>query len=195
VDETVSARKARRRQELRERRRAMDEDTRRERAGRLWGNALAELAEQGRLEPGSPVMAFHGFDDEPPTEALFEGVWAAGAELVLPRVEGDHLVPVTHRRGEPLVASSFGVPEPTGAAIDARGLPTVVVPGLAFDRDGRRLGYGVGYYDRFLADVGPDSLVIGACLHPQLVDELPTAGHDVGVDLVVTDREIVRPRR
>jgi 5-formyltetrahydrofolate cyclo-ligase len=69
----------------------------------------------------------------------------------------------------------------------------VVAPGLAFDRAGRRLGYGGGYFDGFLPRLRPDCPVVGVCFAEQLVDAVPAGPRDRGVDVVVTDREVVRP--
>ncbi len=63
----------------------------------------------------------------------------------------------------------------------------VLVPGLAFTRDGHRLGQGGGWYDRFLPDVREDCTTIGVCFAPQLVEALPTEDHDVRMDHVVCD--------
>ena len=78
----------------------------------------------------------------------------------------------------------FAVPEDD---VDPGWPDVVVVPGLAFAPDGQRLGQGGGWYDRFLIGVRDDCETIGVCFREQLVDELPTAPHDVAVDRVVTD--------
>jgi 5-formyltetrahydrofolate cyclo-ligase len=63
----------------------------------------------------------------------------------------------------------------------------VIVPGLAFDRSGHRVGYGRGFYDRFLATLRPDALTVGICFSVQLVDEVPHGQGDRPVDLVMTE--------
>ena len=68
----------------------------------------------------------------------------------------------------------------------------VIVPGLAFTVEGDRLGQGGGWYDRFLADARPDSTAIGVCFFEQVVGALPVEPHDVTMDLVVTDRGVLR---
>jgi 5-formyltetrahydrofolate cyclo-ligase len=82
-----------------------------------------------------------------------------------------------------LVASKFGVQEPSGPAVNVDEIDFVIVPGLAFTTAGDRLGYGMGYYDRFLPTVSATS--VGVCFTEQLVDEMPLADHDVRVDMVV----------
>ena len=69
----------------------------------------------------------------------------------------------------------------------------MVAPGLAFDRAGRRLGYGGGYFDAFLPRLRPGCPVVGVCFAEQLVDEVPAGPHDRAVDVVVTDRDVIRP--
>lgn len=71
--------------------------------------------------------------------------------------------------------------------VDGRWPDLVVVPGLAFTEAGERLGQGGGWYDRFLADRSPGTLVVGVAFEPQVIDAVPTDAHDVPMDCVVTD--------
>ena len=81
----------------------------------------------------------------------------------------------------------MGVPAPVdGARIDPGDLQLVLVPGMAFDRSGRRLGRGGGFYDRFLARLAPGTLKIGFCFRCQVLEEIPTSDHDRLVDAIVT---------
>ncbi len=70
--------------------------------------------------------------------------------------------------------------------VDPAVLDVVVVPGLAFTPDGRRLGQGGGHFDRFLPLLRGDCLRIGVAFEEQLVDDLPTSPHDIAVDVVIT---------
>jgi 5-formyltetrahydrofolate cyclo-ligase len=117
-----------------------------------------------------------------------------GAEVAYPRVVST--VPALLAfcrvaRGEALAAGRFGIPEPraAGAVADAD-LEIIFVPGIAFARDGQRLGFGHGYYDRALA-AAPRALRIGLCHDFQLVDRLPPRPGDEPVDLVLTPRACV----
>ena len=93
--------------------------------------------------------------------------------------------------GEALAAGRFSIPEPRAAgALDPDTLDVIFVPGVAFARNGARLGYGHGYYDRALAGA-PRALRIGLCHDFQLVDYLPPRVGDEPVDLVQTPRERV----
>ena len=93
--------------------------------------------------------------------------------------------------------TSFGAGEPVdGEVIDPSEIDVVVTPAVAFDRSGRRVGYGGGFYDRFLPKTRPDSTRVGIGFDVQLVDDdLPNGHFDLRVDAVVTDAEVVRIER
>lgn len=142
------------------------------------------------------IAAYVSGPHEPPTTALLHR-WRQEARpvllpVVLPDLDLDWaLDDAAHRPG--LLA---GVHEPSGErlGVDAVGdADVVVVPALAVDRAGRRLGQGGGSYDRALARVAPHTLVV-ALLHPEelVTGPLPTEPHDRLVDVVVTAREVVR---
>ena len=91
-----------------------------------------------------------------------------------------------------LVISTFFVPEPIGNEIPVRGedLEVIVVPLLAFDRTGHRLGYGAGYYDRFLS-LYPQAKKIGAAFSCQEIGSVPADDNDVAMDMIITERESI----
>jgi 5-formyltetrahydrofolate cyclo-ligase len=91
-----------------------------------------------------------------------------------------------------LVPSTFQVPEPIGHEIpaDPSTIEVVIVPMLAFDTAGNRLGYGAGYYDRFLAQ-HPDLLTIGLAFSCQEVPSLPAEENDIRIDWIVTEQGVI----
>ena len=93
-----------------------------------------------------------------------------------------------------LVPSTFGVPEPIGSEIPARGedVDTIILPMLGFDRTGGRIGYGAGYYDRFLEKY-TDLRKIGIAFACQEIDSLPLDETDVRMDHIITEDGIVYP--
>ncbi len=143
----------------------------------LW-SLVAELP---AYRDATNVMAFVGMNSEPDTDALFAVLKADRKRLLLPRVEGGELV-VCDGAG-PLATSSFGVREPVGPALELAVVDFVIVPGLAFTDKGDRLGYGGGFYDRFLPRVHAPNA--GVCFREQLLDELPMHDGDVRVQRVV----------
>ncbi len=97
-----------------------------------------------------------------------------------------------------LQTGSYSILEPTGDCLPVEedvltdGKTVCIVPGLSFDSFGMRLGYGKGYYDRFLRSFGGRS--IGLCYESFLSDRLPTAEHDIGVDIIITERGVYCPK-
>jgi 5-formyltetrahydrofolate cyclo-ligase len=144
----------------------------------LW----AKVAALPGYQRAGSVMAFNGFKGEPDTDPLFARVAADGKRLLLPRVH-DGSIEVCDADG-PMVAGRIGVHEPQGPALAYDLVEFVIVPGLAFTADGRRLGYGGGFYDRFLPQVQVPN--VGVCFAEQLLDDLPCEPHDVRVQAVLT---------
>jgi 5-formyltetrahydrofolate cyclo-ligase len=128
-----------------------------------------------------------------PGEAV-AALTARGSTLVLPVArKGRPLEFRRWRAGEPLRRSAFGVEEPeAGEALDPEAL---IVPLLAFDRRGFRLGYGGGFYDRTLAALRARGAVraVGFAFAAQEVASLPAEPHDARLDLIVTEAETLRP--
>jgi 5-formyltetrahydrofolate cyclo-ligase len=144
------------------------------------------------------VALFASLPDEVSTRPLFDASRRAGKRCLLPRATaGGRLEFVEVERWEDLRPGRYGVPEPTARAVaslsDAQ---VVVVPGLAFDASGGRLGRGGGHYDRALAGLDRTRcLVIGLGLSRQWVDEVPSGALDQKVDVVVTERDTARRDR
>lgn len=142
------------------------------------------------------VMFFVTHGSEVITEPMIERSWMKMKDVVVPRV---------HRASDRLHAAriasiekdleigTFGVREPkkTCRRAGPGTIDLVIVPGLAFDRAGHRLGYGKGYYDRWLKKI-PAEKRIGVCFEFQVVDRLPSDGHDVPVAAVITERRTIR---
>jgi 5-formyltetrahydrofolate cyclo-ligase len=149
-----------------------------------------------RLPPRTVVAGYWPLADEfDPRPAMHRLAWL-GHPLALPRVQGRGRPLAFHawRPADPLLAGPFQVmePSPDAPVVSPR---ILLVPLLAFDRMGRRLGYGAGYYDMVLRDLRaqrPVPLAIGVALAAQEVDEVPTGPRDETLDAVVTERRVHR---
>lgn len=183
---------------MRARREALSAAERSVRAGaardRLLG--VPELGEvKGRTVAG--YVAIKGELDPAPALAA---IAAKGAEVALPRLSDDGSELRFHRSppGHPLVAGRFGLsePDPQSPAVALSEIDVMLVPGLAFDSEGRRLGFGRGYYDRALSPIPPASrpALVGLAYDFQIISDCPFGDGDVGVDLVVTDARTIRPK-
>ena len=134
-------------------------------------------------------MLFVGVKAEPDTRLLRDVAHHAGKRVVLPRVVGRDIVALPD--AGMLEVSNFGVPEPAfpspeSSAVSPDEIDLVIVPGLAFDADNFRVGYGGGFYDRFLPTLRADAVTIGVGFVEQLVEAVPRQAHDVALHRVVT---------
>jgi len=132
------------------------------------------------------VMVFWGQGTEPETAGLISALFASGKRVVLPRcVDGKNMEARLYR-GQRLIRSGFGIPEPGEDCplVEKDEIDVVLVPALCYDKRGFRLGRGAGYYDRWLADFQGTS--VGMCYKELLVEELPREEHDLPVKTLLT---------
>ena len=147
------------------------------------------------LEGAGVVMGFWSFGSEVSTPPLLDALHARGIRVCLPRIEGGRdLEAVVYEPGHPLTGTSFGGREPAdGTILTPEALDLVVAPGVAFDRSGHRVGYGGGFYDRFLRRTRRGAPRIALAFDLQVLPhELPAGSFDLGVDAIVTEAETIR---
>ncbi len=139
------------------------------------------------------VAAYASLPGEPETGRLLGQLRERGARVLLPSMRPDLDLDFREYTGS-LIAGAFGTREPPlGAAVfDLGRADAIVVPALAADVHGGRLGRGGGSYDRALRRARPDALIVAIVHDNELVDRVPTEAHDVGVHVVVTPRATVR---
>lgn len=126
----------------------------------------------------------------PPRDAPHSATNADSADIAVDR---GRIVPVRVESLEPshFTIDRFGVRSPThGAVVDPASIDVILVPGLGFDRNGRRLGRGGGHYDRFLGELPPTTPRLGICFARQVLDSIPEEPHDARVDVVVSDASV-----
>ena len=134
------------------------------------------------------LYAYLSFNQEVRTNPIIQRAWADGKRVAVPKVVGNEMVFIWIDSFEGLAPQgAFHIMEPIEdgpVADDEKAL--ILMPGLAFDPQGHRVGYGGGYYDRFLENE-PDHPLVALCYHFQLYDRLEVEAHDVPVDAVITD--------
>ena len=139
------------------------------------------------------VMAYASFGSEFETGGVIADVLARGKSLVLPRVERGGRALQLHVVDDParqLAPGVWGIPQPRAdlcPPVPASQLDLILVPGVAFTRRCERLGYGGGYYDRFIRSLVPRPPLVAAAFALQVVPMLPMSETDQRVDLVVTE--------
>jgi 5-formyltetrahydrofolate cyclo-ligase len=143
------------------------------------------------FDGGETILFYFPFRKEVDVRPAMEEAWSAGKRVVLPKADPEtkSLAFYQLKRGEPLVSGSYGIPEPPGeesARIPPDAIDLVVVPGVAFDEQGYRLGYGGGYYDRFFSRHPGPFQRIGVAYPFQVVSTVYPDVHDQRLDGLIT---------
>jgi len=189
VSSSIDARKAELRRQAVERRDTLLADARQAAAETIAARKFP-LA----IGPGNIVSAFMPLKSEISPLPLMKKLAAAGARLALPVVagRGKPLIMRSWEIGAPLDRGQWGIrePKPDAAEVDP---DILLVPLLAFDRAGHRIGYGAGYYDMTIAALRARKSVvaIGLAFAAQEISEVPATPRDARLDLVLTEREII----
>ena len=146
------------------------------------------------VDGAETILAFASIRNEVRTRASMAAAWAAGKRVVLPRVAGDELQLCLVDSETVLVEGAFSVPEPpeTSAIVPPSQVDIALVPALAVDPRGYRIGYGGGYYDKLIPQLRR-ACTCAVAYDFQLIAEVPELPFDVAVDVVVTDRRVIRP--
>lgn len=170
--------------EIRQLKRACPLEERRRKSLSVW-----EAVERDEVfQQAETVLAYWSMDDEVYTHD-FVNKWAGSKTLLLPCVKGDELE-LRYFDGEERLqpGEGYAIPEPVGELFTDWGkIDLILVPGVAFDKSGNRLGRGKGYYDKVLKQTGAYKL--GVCFDFQLVECVPVEPHDVKMDRVVASGE------
>jgi 5-formyltetrahydrofolate cyclo-ligase len=150
-----------------------------------------------QIQRASTLMVYLGFGSEALVDDLIRWGWGAGKRIAVPLCSpvGRRLVACRIDGFDELETGHYGIREPKAdrlRPVPQGEIDAVVVPAVAFDRRGHRIGYGGGYYDRFLPAM-PRVPRIGAAFARQIVAEIPAAPHDATVDRIVTEQEIIVP--
>ncbi|MBZ9652495.1 5-formyltetrahydrofolate cyclo-ligase [Psychroflexus montanilacus] len=127
------------------------------------------------------------------TEYLLQIIFGKDGNVVIPKVKNDELEHFLLTDSTRLVPSKWGIPEPeNGIKIDTQQLDVVFMPLLAYDNRGNRIGYGKGFYDKFLSNCRPETLKIGLSFFMPEEEPIKVSKHDVKLDYVVTPNRILK---
>lgn len=148
---------------------------------------VRQLLAREEVRKARMVMAYASLADEVDTRSLLDALLAMGKEVLLPKVlDGERMEARRYTGAADLCEGAFHIMEPVGEAFsDYSRVDVAIIPGMAFDRHGHRLGRGRGYYDRFLAQLPPTTCRLGVCFPFQLVDEVPHEPHDIVMSVVL----------
>lgn len=154
--------------------------------------AFAILEKHAAFVMANNILMYHSLPDELSTLEFIDK-WSATKRFFLPRVNGVNLDILPYDRSR-LSLGAFQIEEPQGDDVaDISEIEMVVVPAVAYDRKGNRVGRGKGYYDRLLAST--KATKVGVAYDFQLVDEIDAEPHDVKVDIIITNGGITTIRK
>ena len=144
----------------------------------------------------SIIFFFASFRTEVDTTEMIKSALTSGKRVLLPKVDKDRheLLLYEIRDFSELTPGFMGIPEPSfqGRQMSINDADIVIIPGAGFDASGNRIGYGGGYYDRLLSGLQKQIPAIAPAYEEQVVDTIPSEPHDIRVQMIVTDRRVIR---
>jgi len=176
--------------EILERRRSHAHGERVEKSAQIM-KRLFELEEFKRAKT---VLFYASKSDEVQTLGMIEEALALGKRVAVPItiVEGRNLALGEIRSVKALAPGAFNVPEPVEyVPVNPNLVDLVVVPGVAFDERGDRIGHGMGYYDKLLGQMHMGAKFVGLAFELQIVDDVPEERHDIRVHKIVTEKRVI----
>ena len=142
------------------------------------------------VKDDSSVLCFSPIQSEPNIRPAIQHWIRSNFRVYLPKVEGGHIQSYIVNENDNLISSSMGILEPdpsNSIKISPVEIDFILIPGIGFTRDGKRLGRGGGFYDKYLEKTLPQTLKIGVAFSLQVIDTMRTENHDIPVDLLITD--------
>ncbi len=144
----------------------------------------------------SSIFSYIHFRSEVKTNKIIQSLLEKNKEVSLPKtyIKEKLIKAVQIKDLNNLQAGAYGIlePEEKFKPILSEKLDCIIVPGAVFDRSGGRIGYGGGFYDRFFEKVSAKTIKIGLAFDFQLKKKIPQEEHDIPLDIIITDKEIVR---
>ncbi|MFY9300597.1 MAG: 5-formyltetrahydrofolate cyclo-ligase [Candidatus Nitrosotenuis sp.] len=135
------------------------------------------------------IACYYSIGSEVKTHGILQEVLSEGKALALPRVEGDGLVFCSVRKFEDLEKGEFGIMEPKQNCPPLTEFDVIIVPAVAMTADGQRLGYGRGFYDRFLT--GTKSPTIALAYSKTILKNIPHSKNDIRIQWIVTEDGVI----
>ncbi len=143
------------------------------------------------------IFIYIGFGSEINTKIIIQDALKSEKEVYVPKVIKKDMILIKIDSLENLVTSSYGILEPIGdkSDFDVNKLDLIIMPGVAFDEMCNRLGYGGGYYDKFLEQNNIECKKIALAYELQVLDKLEVEVHDIKVDLIITEKRIINNKK
>ena len=161
------------------------------------GSAVQNFWSLPQMKHWSTLFIYVNFRSELETLELIQLCLSQGKRVVVPLVDASAVSMIPLQIQDPekdLVPGYYGIPEPDpqkSRRVAAREIDAAIIPGSVFDINGGRLGYGGGYYDRFLVNDAPQAKRVGFAFEMQVIENVPVQPHDQPLDILITEKRIV----
>lgn len=146
------------------------------------------LEEQDFFKSSEKIFIYVGFGSEITTETFIKK-WINKKQIFVPKIKNGKMNLIRLKSWDELAPGHFGVLEPTSSDYYDGEIDLVITPSIAFDKNGYRLGYGKGYYDRYFTE-NEYRISVGLSYHKLLQDNVPKEEHDIKVDVIITEEKI-----
>ncbi len=135
------------------------------------------------------VMIYMSSFNEPSTAAIIDALKRDSKRVVVPISNTADFTITPAYLSDAIKTGAYGIPEPEECIkADVADIDIALIPGIAFDKSGSRIGFGKGYYDRFLLEF--KGIKAGICYDFQVLDEIPSSEHDIKMDMIITEKRI-----
>ncbi len=157
---------------------------------------MNSLIESSYYKNAINIMCYVSFDNEVNTHNFINKAIKDGKKISVPYIDSKNkiMLPCYIDNFNQLVPGYFGIlsPDPNNIKLaDEKSIDLVIVPGAMFDKNGYRIGYGGGYYDKFLPLLSEDAVTIGLAFSFQVIDKVPTEKYDIPVDFIITEKDFI----
>ncbi len=153
--------------------------------------AADKIIDNSHVKKGENILVYVSTRYEAPTDSIIDALIKMKKNVYVPVMEEKEIKPVRLRSRKELVMENRGIKEPPlngREYIKPEFLDVVIVPGVCFSQDGKRIGMGGGHYDRFLSEYGSNMHKIGLCFSEQIAGNIPQDHHDIKMDEVLADK-------
>ena len=162
---------------------------------------IQKLITMDEVKKAKTIMAYLDFNNEVKTDKLIDTLIYLDKKVLIPItiLKEKKLIPSQIKDlSNELKIGTYGIREPKEEfvrPVDNKEIDLVIVPGVAYDKDGYRLGYGGGFYDRFLQTLRDDAITIGVAFDLQIFDDIPKESHDAQLDYIITETKTIKIKK
>ncbi|MDR3259346.1 MAG: 5-formyltetrahydrofolate cyclo-ligase [Fusobacteriaceae bacterium] len=134
------------------------------------------------------IMSYCSFRNEVDTDFINKEILKMKKILILPKIENNQIIPIRENSLLGLKKNKFGIYEPDGYCYTDK-IDMIIVPGIGFDKKGNRIGFGKGYYDKFLKNY-KTVLKIALAFEFQIINNIPTEEHDIKINKLISEKKL-----